>query len=249
MIKSISIDLNQDICLKIYLSEDISVRRHKSNDMAASQPTIFLPKIDPATLVAAYQAGHYVSVRYPTDKPLLILAAAPELNRTVSTSTDEETYLLREPGCANKIITTLGHEAYVLGDVKESGRCLNCLEDYSTGGCGIFIKYEFLGGKYHIFHSDSTELCSANCQYTFLKSPYCRHDNLYDNSILYLQTWFNLIYPGRELVGAPDVRLLKMRGGPVGDVEYRAPKHVFIRTTNVIFVPVKIIYYKINKSK
>lgn len=64
----------------------------------------------------------------------------------------------------------------------------------------------------------------------------------------YLLMEFGMIYPDKKLIKSPHWTLHVKNGGPLEDKEFHSNTHHFVKTSNVVHVPVKNIYEKIKND-
>ena len=92
------------------------------------------------------------------------------------------------------------------------------------------------------------------CALASLKRIYSCHyrykDPLYMDSEQLLHTMYHKMYPdkiGSRIKEANDWRLLKLNGGPLTDQEYDSEQCEYVKIPNLVTVPVKRQYVKLNK--
>lgn len=88
---------------------------------------------------------------------------------------------------------------------------------------------------------------SFNCAYAIILKEYklsfkIRDPNYCDAETLLLHMFYSM-YPNKKLKPAPDWKLLNINGGPLTQEEFDKGMYNFVRSPNLVLVPLKIEYH------
>lgn len=92
------------------------------------------------------------------------------------------------------------------------------------------------------------QFCTFECCYAGLKQLYppyhLMRDPLYMDSEQLLRLMYSSIYPNSNsfVQPAPDWRLLKENGGPLEPKDFFSGTHTFVKTPNLVILPIKVEY-------
>ena len=131
-------------------------------------------------------------------------------------------------------------------------KCYWCRKTFNGQPVGYPIRMDIeTGGEdspdYYIFHS-TTAMCTFQCALAGLHQD-LKLGKAKPESLVYLKFAYEKIYPkAGPLCPAPDWELLKSNGGSLDDNEYYLNTHRYIKTSSVVFSPVKTIYEKLKNG-
>ena len=227
-------------------------------------PTFLLKGVDPAKLLADYQAGFFS--RQCTNKSKIFIAQNSAILAPVYGTTHEsKIFSIRDKNNSSVILTTTGHSdcevfTYSGGCLPTGGRCEHCKYDFTEIAVGYPVAYQELtaltnetddpkNAKYRILYTFWVEgkFCTFECALGYIKLMLGRPANYRDSTIndseRLLKLLYSLTYPNSPpLRPAQDPRLLQINGGSLTKEEWNNKKHIYIRTDRVHMIPAKVQY-------
>lgn len=233
---------------------------------ASIEPTFLLRGLNIKSLVADYLNGEFDNIRPPKDK---ILRNTQQMtpDYAVGKDSDSKIYEFVDlTGKTQRIITT-NHDKYItvksklegktcnyaldngnttLTELPKGGICLWCRRNFDHVPVGVPTKTEYLPDKnVTIFHV-SEIFCTYECSYAFLKSriscPFNYRDYRFVSSESMLLTMFEKTHPGKILKESPDWVLAQWNGGPLNEGDFFAESHSYLKSNNIVMLPVKLEY-------
>jgi len=226
---------------------------------------LVLRRIDPVIILRKYLAGDFKNVRIPKNKVTLSTAFV-NLNQKIGTDQTYEVYRFNDKANSGQIIVTTNHEQYKCAkdnNTKDSNKdsepvahCLWCRREIKTNPIGIPISMETDRHTGNVLFNVEDTYDTFGCALASLKRIYSCHymykDPLYMDAEQLLHCMYHKMHPdkiGTRIVEAHDWRLLKSNGGPLNDEEYDNNQCVYIQLSNVVLVPIKRQYIKLNLTK
>ena len=223
---------------------------------------LVIRRIDPAEMLRRYFAGEFRKVTMPTGK-ITISTSFVDLSQRVGTDQTSEIYRFTDKTNSGQIIVTSNHGQYKYAkDGSETGEdrptacCLWCRREINTIPIGIPIEMETNRHTNQIVFNVEDTYDTFGCALAALKKIYSCHsmhkDPLYMDAEQLLHCLYHKMYPdkiGERIVEAPDWRLLRSNGGPLEDEEYDSDLVGYVQLPNVVTLPVKRQYIKLNLNK
>ena len=230
---------------------------------------LVIRRIDPISMLQRYLAGDFKNIKMPSGK-IKLSTAFVNLSQRVGTDQTSEIYRFTDKTNSGQVIVTTNHEQYqyaknksdnmesntVPGDNKPIEECLWCRREIKTEPIRIPIEMETDKHTGIItFHGDDT--CDTfGCALAALKKLYsCHHmhkDPLYMDSEQMLNCMYHKMHPekiGTSIVEAKHWKLLKSNKGPLDDDEYDNDLVGYVQIPNVVLLPVKRQYIKLNLGR
>ncbi len=223
--------------------------------------TLMLRRIDPIVMLRRYLAGEFRKVTIPNGK-VKFSKAFMNLNQRVGSDQTSEIYRFNDKTNSGQIIVTTNHIHYnhakesrdgkeVEEPVTECKWCRRKIKADKAIGIPISMEVDRHTNKTVFNTEDSFD--QFGCALAVLKRVYnCHHmykDPLYMDAEQMLHCMYHMMYPdkvGTRIKEANDWRLLKLNGGPLDDEEFDSQQHGYVRLPNVVLVPVKRQYIKLN---
>lgn len=146
------------------------------------------------------------------------------------------------------------------------GKCMWCRIPIEHSPVGIPTSVEYISARQNVVNPLKAELvkklidtgtmrfdvdgqfCTFECCFAGLKQLYppyhLMRNPLYMDSEQLLRLLYSSIYPNAKsfVQPAPDWRLLRDNGGPLEPKEFFSGTHIFIKTTNLVILPIKVEY-------
>ena len=218
----------------------------------STQPTFLLKNIIPNELYNKYKAGYF-------NRPVPEKIKLTSINDSLKSIHPEQKYqavkfIVTNTANVEKFITNrqTNQTSQTSKDSQNTcgGRCDYCKQDFEHQSVGYPIAYEpkqhlKSDNTYHIDHLFWVEgaCCSYECCLAFVKM-FKIHALTHDCEIL-LKLMYKLEYKTDDvLTEAVDFRLLDKNGGPLTLEEWKCKLYKYVRTNNVIKIPVQAIYAK-----
>lgn len=209
-----------------------------SKSIAAYIPTFTLKGVSHNNVLSKYGRGDY------SDASIVEGTPRDNMRGNMYSYSDKE-------NITHKIVTT-NHEAYNIfinnDKSMKCNKCLWCRRDLEVGemGIGIPIKLE-IGDRGYTYHVDLPYHCSHSCALSTLRrrqSSRIHRDTIYTDSESLLIHQHRTLMPGSPpLKESPDWILRSDNGGPLSDEEYYRETVTYKRSTNIIYLPVKVEYF------
>lgn len=224
---------------------------------------LLIRRIDPVNMLQKYLSGEFKNTTIPSDK-VTLSAAFVNLSQKVGSDQSSETYRFSDKTNSGQVIVTTNHEQYHyskegidMGEERPISHCLWCRREIKTKPIGIPVEMEtdkHTGNT--IFNVEDT-YDKFGCALAALKKFYSFHymhkDPLYMDSEQMLHCLYHKMYPekiGTRIIEANDWRLLKINGGPLNEDEFdNDPSSIYVQIPNVVTVPIKRQYIKLNLGK
>jgi hypothetical protein len=223
---------------------------------------LLIRRIDPVVMLRRYLAGEFKNVTMPSDKVILSTAFV-NLSQRVWTDQTSETYRFSDKTNSGQVIITTNHEQYRYakdgsdtGEEKPIAYCLWCRREIKTNPIGIPIEMETDKHTNNIIFNIEDTYDTFGCALAALKKIYSCHymhkDPLYMDAEQMLHCLYHKMHPdklGTRILEANDWRLLKNNGGPLEDEEFDNDQCIYVQIPNVVTVPIKRQYIKLNLGK
>lgn len=223
---------------------------------------LVIRRIDPIIILRRYLAGEFKNVRIPSGKVTLATQFV-NLSQRVGTDQTSEVYRFSDKTNSGQVVVTTNHEQYRYakdgidaGENKPLAYCVWCRREIKTTPIGIPIEMEIdRHTDKTIFNVEDT-YDTFGCALAALKNIYSCHymhkDPLYMDAEQMLHCMYHKMHPDKisdRIIEANDWRLLKSNGGPLEDEEFDSDLSGYIQIPNVVTVPVKRQYIKLNLVK
>jgi hypothetical protein len=217
-------------------------------------PTFTLRGITHTNVSSKYNRGDYIDVNIGEGN--LKISGGINLN-TGGYNINSETYSYSDKeNVTHKIITT-NHELYNVflkstSTASKCNKCLWCRKELDTTIMNIGIPVKLIiDNNGYTYHVDLPYHCSYGCALATLRrrqSSRIHRDTIYTDSESLLIHQHRILTPSGSpsIKESPDWILRADNGGPLSDEEYYKGIVTYRRSTNVIYLPVKIEYF-VNK--
>jgi hypothetical protein len=236
---------------------------------SVNTPTFVLKRINIFDIAAKYSNGSYCKITIPLSK-IKIKDVDAIVAPQYSTNQSDAIYSIKDK-IKPLIMATTNQSPYEVfsrtgGKREKGGICEWCFQPYTHEGIGVIIasKIEMFSiiepgqketkiKKCFIFWDEGLGFCSNECNcawcYRYSSLPPNMRDPLTLNSINALKLLHQLQYPNAgPLVPAQDYRLIKENKGSIPYAEWKGNSHIYKRTTNVIVIPAKVSYLRIQND-
>ena len=226
--------------------------------------TLMLRRIDPIVMIRRYLAGEFRKVTIPDEK-IEFSKAFVNLNQRVGADQTSEIYRFNDKTNSGQLIMTTNHEQYSYAKELNSNNshdqildkplayCRWCRREIKSKPIGIPISMEVDSQTDTVVFNIEDTIDTFGCALAVLKRVYsCHHmykDPLYMDAEQILHCMYHKMYPdkiGSRIKEANDWRLLKINGGPLDDDEFDTSQHEYVQVPNVVLVPVKRQYIKLD---
>lgn len=220
-----------------------------------------LRRIDPVLMLRRYLAGEFRQVSVPKGK-VKFSTAFVNLNQKIGSDQTSEVYRFNDKTNSGQIIVTTNHEQYKYSKETSNGNTDIDKPIPYCGWCRREIKHRPIGIPVLMEVDRHTGTVSFNVEDTYdkfgcalaaLKRIYsCHHmykDPKYMDAEQLLHTMYHKMYPdkiGTRIKEANDWRLCKFNGGPLTDDEFDSEQYEYVQIPNLVLVPVKRQYIKLN---
>lgn len=225
-----------------------------------------LRRIDPVLMYRRYMSGEFRNVKIPESK-ITISTAFVNLNNKIGSDQNSESYRFNDKTNSSQVIVTTNHEQYSYAKEHNGSNdtninqlpkafCRWCRREIRGRPIGVPISMEInKRTNVAVFNVEDTH-DSFGCALATLKRTYsCNKmykDPLYIDAEQLLYCMYYRMHPkkeGTQIKEANDWRLLRCNGGPLSDSEYDSDRYDYLRTPNVIVVPLKRQYIKLSIAK
>lgn len=227
-------------------------------------PTFLLKGVDPNKLFNDYQAGFFS--RVPRNKSRIEISQNTAiLAPKYGTTNHDPIFCVKDRNNCSVIVATTGHEDFSVfttsgGTLPVGGRCMHCLEDFTTVAVGIPVGYREVtvltnaetnikNAHYRILYTFWVErrFCSFECALSFIQTmlarPAAYRDTTIRDSERMLKLMYRLMHPNAgPLRPAQDPALL----GALSKEQWKDPRHVYVRTDRILMIPAKVEYIQQN---
>lgn len=215
-------------------------------------PTFTLRSIHHNDVITRYLRGDFSQLNL--DVGGIKLTNGIGLSTVGGYSADSEVYSYSDRENVSHRIVTTNHDAYnvFIHPTEGSLRCTKCLwcrkglELDDRIGVGIPVKLEVTAQGY-AYHVDLPYHCSTSCALATLRRRQLskiHRDSIYTDSESLLIHLHRIEHPNEPpLKEAPDWILRVENGGPLTDDEFYKNHTTYRRSTNIIYLPVKIEYF------
>lgn len=194
-------------------------------------PTFFLRKLDPAKVVAAYQAGAFKSTSLPETRISVTASVVPSTTGHTTTLRDNNNCL---------VVLHMSNKEAVKSLPTYRARCFWCMQDISGTPCPVATSMgrKWNDGEVRTVFEASDVCCSFECALA-----YARHFLREERAEIYTRILYNIVHPNAPpLRPAPDFRLLDTYGGTMTLDEFRTSKSSYIALPSVVLQPISRTY-------
>ncbi len=226
-------------------------------------PSFLLRSINPSDVLEKYQRGHFSTIQRRTNKLTEIKVTPISVIELSSTSIEEPIFTFKDKNGHSRLFAFSNQKeytAYIQGKSMEY-KCNYCFhkfmvhpgQDELPERIPLYMEDKYIRKENNIYKltvvwGEGT-YCHPNCCYTAIhrqcRTYYKFNDATYNNSELYYKAICSLRYPGIKLQEV-DVKLLDIFGGTLTYEEWRDKNYKYEKVPNMIIVPVKIAYEKLN---
>jgi hypothetical protein len=194
-------------------------------------PTFFLRKLDPAKVVAAYQAGAFKSSVFLETRITVNASAIPSTTGHTTTLRDNNNCL---------VVLHMTNKEVIKSLPSYRQRCFWCMQDILGSPCPVATSMarKWSAGDVRTVFEASDVCCSFECALA-----YARHFLREERAEIYTRILHTIVYPSAPpLRPAPDFRLLDTYGGTMTLDEFKHSKSSYIPLPSVIIQPVARTY-------
>lgn len=206
-----------------------------------SGASISLRGIDFNKVVQNYENGYYTNIT--VNKTTIKGTSVQEIGEANGSS---DIYVIKDRSNSAHIIHRIGNLSFNSEKPYNTGiKCFNC-DRQSTMGIPISYQRVVENGKVKHIYDMVDYYCDEKCAFRGLKkgteiAVQFRDWRLVQSEQL-LRHLYNLKYPGKKLVAAPEASLLKSRGGSMNDDIFHKDNVSYYQIPNVEFRPTRTEY-------
>lgn len=193
-------------------------------------PTLVLRKVDPAKIVAAYQAGTFRTATLPNTRIYVAASAVPSTTGQTTTLRDNNNCL---------VVLHLSNKETVKALPTYRPRCFWCMQDLETP-CPVATSMtpQWADGSVRRVFEASDVCCSYECALA-----YARHFLKDTRAEIYTRLLHHVTHPGAPALRyAPDFRLLDSHGGTMTVDEFKHSKTLYVPLPSVVIQPLARTY-------
>ncbi len=222
---------------------------------------LMLRRVDPNAIYEAYVKGQYKNLKIPQAK-VKVVSTFMDISKKIGNDPSYEVYRLTDKSNTSHVIVTTGHSQYQSALTHSEDKAIKCCKwcrrkiEGPSLGIPVIMDIDTRTNKVTFGLLDKDHFDRFECMFAVLKRKYsCHHmykDPLYTDAEQMAHCMYYRMYPnkiGTRIKEANDWDLLHSNGGPLSDEEFDSNTHTYVEIPNLITVPVKKQYIKLNIVK